>query len=114
VVARAALLLAVAAIALAGAACGSADSSSPTLTPKQIYQQVRACLVKRGAFVRHSSDRGGGSFFGSDHTASGRWGSWSLFYVNGKVASVARTESRRLRQRPRALRAFRYCTRWPR
>ena len=34
--------------------------------------------------------------------------------ISKAVASIARTESRRLRQRPRALRAFRYCTRWPR
>jgi hypothetical protein len=98
-------------------AWGSTAAVSPKLTSGHAYRQIRACLLQRGFFVRPSSDPGGGfAFWGSDHTGSGRWGSWSLTLIGrpGRVAGISRIVSRRLQQRPRKACAFRYCTRWPR
>ncbi len=66
------------AIALAPAAATATASGTPSLTPRQAFTQIRACLVQRGAFVVHDSDSGGGfAYWGRNHSATGHWGSWS-------------------------------------
>jgi hypothetical protein len=106
---------------LAVAGCGGGSSSKDTQstetvagsTPQQAYTQIRACLLKAGAFVKPSGDVGGGfAFWGADHTLSGRWGSWS-YATRDDTGEVLTVTTAKGALKPTESSAFDKCTAWP-